>query len=192
MKMYFFSGWETNGECFAFMKCPSPGAPSSLDKLDYWSVTALSSRISVHGSPRLLLFSLIYQEENAAAEVPHITSGADQVPSHHERKQFLPVILRLMGITQLPEVLYVCIKITEDEWPTQQISSVCSEKSGKYFLHRKYFLCCKTWMGIYSYKAPDVQTKPERKAAQINSEIPLPYTASQGMVLHAKFTFPNQ
>lgn len=47
-------------------------------------------------------------------------------------------------------------------------------------------------MGIYSYKAPDVQTKPERKAAQINSEIPLPYTVRQGMVLHDKFTLPNQ
>lgn len=47
-------------------------------------------------------------------------------------------------------------------------------------------------MGIYSYKAPDVQTKPERKAAKTNTEIPPPYVARQGMVLHAKLTFPNQ
>lgn len=47
-------------------------------------------------------------------------------------------------------------------------------------------------MGIYSYKSPDVQIKPERKVAQTNTEIPPPYIASQGMVLHAKFSFPNQ
>lgn len=65
-------------------------------------------------------------------------------------------------------------------------------KKGGKNQRRKYFLSCKTWRGNYSYNAPDAQTKPERKAAQNNTEIPPLYNVSQGMVLRAKLIFPNK
>lgn len=57
--------------------------------------------------------SQIYQEENAAAEVPYITSGADQVHSHHKRKQLLPSHTKADGYHPTP---WGALLVYENHW----------------------------------------------------------------------------
>lgn len=67
------------------------GTASSLDKLESWSSTTLSSTTSTGDSPRPVLFRVRLTRKKMQLQKLHVaTPGADQAPSHHKRRQLLP------------------------------------------------------------------------------------------------------
>lgn len=91
------------------------GTMSSLDKLESWSITMLSSTTIAGHSPRPVLFKGRFTMKKIQLQKPHAaTSSADQAPRVATRESsFSPVVLKLMAITWLPEECSVSMKNTE-------------------------------------------------------------------------------
>lgn len=65
-------------------------AVSNLVKFESWSITTLSSSTSIGCSPRPVLFKARFNRKKMQLQKPHgATSGPDQAPSHHKRRQLL-------------------------------------------------------------------------------------------------------
>lgn len=140
------------------------------------------SRLSFHLPPHGISCVLPDQSLSGHSHCMHVTEKLHFKISQNSKRPIENVVVRCAKWDKTPFQCQVNMRFYKILLPPLP-SPVSSEEAEKKIQHRKYFLNCKTWMGSYSYNAPNAQTKPVRKAAQTNTEIPPLYNVSQGMLL---------